>query len=477
MNPFTTEDRYGMMVLQAVYSTLAYVADDGTVTYNLAEGVETSDDGTVLTAHLREGVTWSDGEPFTSADVVFTFEEKESDPIANGYYNLTYGDGSQVKVEAVDDLTVTFTFPVADPTALSKISNEMWIAPEHMYKDVEDWENNDVNTHPVGTGPYVLDEYAPGQYVRFGANEGYFLGKPEIPTVVFQIITNDATGQTAVQTGEVDAWIATPAGLQQMSLEPNGLKVTPYSEGRVAFMAFNCVRMPDANVRKAVMYSFNKEEIALAALLDPEYFQLDYTFLPPNNAFYTTEGVERVRSERGEGQAAPGRGRAGEPHLHAGLLVGRRDAAGLCRHDAGAGCGGRDYPGHRGRRPARPVGCHARPREPLRHVFRRLHHGCRPERVRHRAAQRRRDGLLAPEPRRLSRDRRVYFDEGAVEMDPAKRREIYDRLQAVIADAAIQYPLYSNLRLLVTSDRVGGLEEAQLVPIYTFEDMGKLTMA
>ena len=69
------------------------------------------------------------------------------------------------------------------------------------------------------------------------------------------------------------------------------------------------------------------------------------------------------------------------------------------------------------------------------------------------------------------------FDEGAVEMDPAKRREIYDRLQAVIADAAIQYPLYSNLRLLVTSDRVGGLEEAQLVPIYTFEDMGKLTMA
>ena len=92
--------------------------------------------------------------PFTSADVVFTFEEKESDPIANGYYNLTYGDGSQVKVEAVDDLTVTFTFPVADPTALSKISNEMWIAPEHMYKDVEDWENNDVNTHPVRTGPY-----------------------------------------------------------------------------------------------------------------------------------------------------------------------------------------------------------------------------------------------------------------------------------------------------------------------------------
>ena len=50
-------------------------------------------------------------------------------------------------------------------------------------------------------------------------------------------------------------------------------------------------------------------------------------------------------------------------------------------------------------------------------------------------------------------------------------------LLAVIADAAIQYPLYSNLRLLVTSDRVGGLEEAQLVPIYTFEDMGKLTMA
>lgn len=476
MNPFTTEDRYGMMVLQAVYSTLAYVADDGTVTYNLAEGVETSDDGTVLTAHLREGVTWSDGEPFTSADVVFTFEEKESDPIANGYYNLTYGDGSQVKVEAVDDLTVTFTFPVADPTALSKISNEMWIAPEHMYKDVEDWENNDVNTHPVGTGPYILDEYAPGQYVRFRANEGYFLGKPEIPTVVFQIITNDATGQTAVQTGEVDAWIATPAGLQQMSLEPNGLKVTPYSEGRVAFMAFNCVRMPDANVRKAVMYSFNKEEIALAALLDPEYFQLDYTFLPPNNAFYTTEGVEKY--DQNVEKAKQLLAEAGQENPTFTLAFSSGDAmqqaCAVMMQEQAAAAGitldivGVDLPTLSAamRDPenrydmyfggyimgADPSGYDTVLRSDAEMGYSHQSHDDYPEI----------DDL---------------FDEGAVEMDPAKRREIYDRLQAVIADAAIQYPLYSNLRLLVTSDRVGGLEEAQLVPIYTFEDMGKLTMA
>lgn len=475
VNPFTTEDRFGMMVLQAVYSTLAYVADDGTVVYNLAESIDTSDDGLVLTAHLRDGVTWSDGEPFTSADVVFTFNAKESDPIANGYYNLTYGDNGQIKVEAVDDLTVTFTFPVADPAALSKITNEMWIAPEHVYANVTDWENNDVNTHPVGTGPYILDEYAAGQYVKFRANENYFLGKPNIPTVLFQIITNDATGQAAVQTGEINAWIATPAGLQQMDLAGNGLKVTPYSEGRVAFMAFNCVRMPDANVRKAVMYSFNKEEIAQAALLDPEYYQLDYTFLPPNNAFYTTDGVEKY--DQDVKKAKQLLADAGQPNPAFTLAYSSGDSmqqacAVMMQEQAAAAAitlniVAIDLPAL--------ATAMRDPNNQYDMYFGGYILGPDPSGY---------DGALRSDSE-MGYSHQTYedypeiddlFAEGAVEMDPAKRREIYDKLQAVVADAAIQYPLYSNLRLLVTSDAVGGLEEAMLVPIYTFEDMGKLTM-
>ena len=57
---------------------------------------------------------------------------------------------------------------------------------EHIYKDVTDFENNEFNTKPVGTGPYVMSEYSAGSYVKFSANDTYFLGKPSIGTIVLQ---------------------------------------------------------------------------------------------------------------------------------------------------------------------------------------------------------------------------------------------------------------------------------------------------
>ena len=68
------------------------------------------------------------------------------------------------------------------------------------------------------------------------------------------------------------------------------------------------------------------------------------------------------------------------------------------------------------------------------------------------------------------------FAQGRQQTDEAARREIYNELQAKIADMAVFYPVYSNMRLLVTTANVAGMEEAGLVPIYTFEDMSKLSM-
>jgi hypothetical protein len=59
-------------------------------------------------------VTWSDGEPFTADDVVFTYQTIQSIPTADAYSSLNYGDDGKVEVEAIDDLTVKFTFPVRE---------------------------------------------------------------------------------------------------------------------------------------------------------------------------------------------------------------------------------------------------------------------------------------------------------------------------------------------------------------------------
>lgn len=68
------------------------------------------------------------------------------------------------------------------------------------------------------------------------------------------------------------------------------------------------------------------------------------------------------------------------------------------------------------------------------------------------------------------------FAAAKVELDSEKRAEMYDELQMMVSQEALFYPLGSNLRILVTNKRVGGVEEAQLVPVFTFEDPSKLTV-
>ena len=91
INVVTTTDRWGSMVVKTLYSPLWMYNEDG-VNYFLAESYDISDDALTVTAHLRKGVTWSDGEPFTAEDVVFTFNTIANEPSASAYVNLNYGE-------------------------------------------------------------------------------------------------------------------------------------------------------------------------------------------------------------------------------------------------------------------------------------------------------------------------------------------------------------------------------------------------
>jgi peptide/nickel transport system substrate-binding protein len=126
----------------------------------LAESYEYNDDYTAITVHLREGVTWSDGEPFTSDDVVFTYETLMENQAMTWAAEVVKNVAS---VEAVDDLTVTFHLTAPNPRIhLNReafpavgIWGGITILPRHI------WEGEDPLTfkssNPIGTGPYVLD--------------------------------------------------------------------------------------------------------------------------------------------------------------------------------------------------------------------------------------------------------------------------------------------------------------------------------
>lgn len=165
---------------------------------------EIGDDGTTYTYKLRDDVTFSDGEPFTAADVVFTYETI-LDP---GTRNASKGDLEAVEsVEAEGDDTVVFRLkypyaPFAERTVLP-------IAPEHV-AGRGDVNTGAFTTEPVGTGPYVLDHWRKGEELTFSANPRYWGGRPKVEKLTMAIIADDDIRATRLRSGDLDGAILPP---------------------------------------------------------------------------------------------------------------------------------------------------------------------------------------------------------------------------------------------------------------------------
>lgn len=169
---------------------------------HLAENWEVSEDGLTWTFHLRKGVQWFDGQPFTADDVVFTFNELIYNPdIPNSASDIFSIDGKPFKVEKIDDLTVTFTLPVKFAPFLRGMSQA--ILPKHLLKKAVDEKKFNftwgIDTDPkdiVGTGPFQLVKYIPGQKLIFKRNPHYWKKSdegdqlPYLDELVFLIVQN-----------------------------------------------------------------------------------------------------------------------------------------------------------------------------------------------------------------------------------------------------------------------------------------------
>ncbi len=191
----------------------------------LAESWDISEDGTVYTFNLRDGVTWSDGEPFTADDVVFTYDqiitnpEAKSGDAANFTFNVD-GEDQMVMFEKVDDLTVRMTLPTASAAFL--LQQRFFIMPKHKLEsfsveggaqaaDINNaWPTTGPVTDVVGTGPYMLSAYVPGQKVTLQKNPNYWKTDstgtqlPYIDTLEFLIIRGAEAQLAQFLAGNID---------------------------------------------------------------------------------------------------------------------------------------------------------------------------------------------------------------------------------------------------------------------------------
>lgn len=467
VNVITTSDRFGLMTLKMIYSPLYMYNADG-INYFLAKSIDTSDDNLSYTMHLRDDVKWSDGEKFTADDVVFTFEAMEKEENAGwAYSQLVYKEGA-VKIEKVDDYTVKLTMPFVNSAAVEMFS-QIFIMPKHVYENVTNFENNDVNTKPVGTGPYVMSEYSAGSYVKFTKNENYFLGAPSIDNIVYRIIENENTAMTAIQSGEVDAWIGTPAQVAQMNLDSANLTVYPYQEGRVAYMMINAARVQNEDLRKAILYALDKKAIADAALLSSDYYDLPWSFMPPNSKFFT-EDVEKYEQNLEKSKEYLAASGVQKPELnlaYSGSDTLQSTSALLVQEQL-------EKAGFKVTLSGIDSKALSQQMKDKNNTYDMYFGGY----------------IMGIDPDTFSSlfetgaaYNYMYYDQpeinemfaqGRKETDETKRKEIYTSLQKKIQDTACFYPLYSNKRLLVVSKNVSGIDAAKLVPVYTFEDTSKL---
>jgi peptide/nickel transport system substrate-binding protein len=265
LDPIVPSDNGSIWVIYQMFDQLTTVNEDSSgVSPSLAESWEISDDGTVYTFAIRQGVMFHDGSPMTIDDVVFSLE-RVFDPKGSGY-SFLFGVVNGVK--AVDDATVQIALkepftPLLDNLNVFPAS----IVPKALVQpDPEAFAQN-----PVGTGPFKLKEFAKGRHVQLLKSDSYWKeDRPHLDEVVIPYVPDDNTRILKLQGGEVDAAVAIPyAQIDQLNAQ-DGIDVKIEPLFRFDGMWLNHAKAPldDVKVRQALNYATDKESMLKSIYFD-----------------------------------------------------------------------------------------------------------------------------------------------------------------------------------------------------------------
>jgi peptide/nickel transport system substrate-binding protein len=253
---------------------------DGTYSLELAEDVQVSEDGTVWTFTLRDGITFHDGEPLTAEDVAYTYNlyQAQQDfpflPVYTDYFE---------SVEAPDEKTVVITLSEAIPNMESQLVF-LYVLPEHIWSQVENPSEFE-NLEMIGSGPFKVSEYRQGEFVSLEAVKDHYLNPPKIDAAVFQTFDNQDALVQALKTGQVDMITEMPnTAVVALRNEPdievvNGPPFSP-SLNDIIFNVTSEENCPpddgvcsghpalmDRNVRLALAHATDKQQIIDVVLL------------------------------------------------------------------------------------------------------------------------------------------------------------------------------------------------------------------
>jgi peptide/nickel transport system substrate-binding protein len=232
--PLTMNPMSGYLAIEFYFWTASYhllidwdqdlgVDKSGGPGAGLVTNVEVSPDGMTYTYTIKDGIMWSDGQPLTAEDVAFTLNLYKSNHAYLPQNYLTLIDG---EVQALDDHTIQFH--TKQPTSL--YSGEVaymydYILPKHIWSDpsiVGDRPKQYDNVPNVGSGPFIIQEFKTGEYIRMVRNPYWNGPKPYVDEIIYRIFKNEDALAEALKRGEIDlAYFSSPSIFDSLKTEPN----------------------------------------------------------------------------------------------------------------------------------------------------------------------------------------------------------------------------------------------------------------
>ncbi|MFZ0042965.1 MAG: ABC transporter substrate-binding protein [Solirubrobacteraceae bacterium] len=258
LDPQKTSDYNSFEVLENVFDTLVEPNASLQMEPALATSWTTSTNQLTWTFTLRS-TTWQDGTPFTSADVVYSYDRIIDQKLPNSY---RFAAVKSVAADGAHKVVITLKQPT--PDLLNDIGGFMGVA----IVEKKNVASNQIAQDPVGTGPYRVVSWDHGLSITLAANPDYWGGAPKIKTIKYEFVSNPTVALQDLEGGEVQ-WTDNlpPQQVQSLQKSANGFTVKSIPSTDYWYMTLNEARKPynDVRVRQAIAYALNRSAIVQAA--------------------------------------------------------------------------------------------------------------------------------------------------------------------------------------------------------------------
>ncbi|KAF3302049.1 oligopeptide ABC transporter substrate-binding protein [Carnobacterium sp. PL17RED31] len=286
------EDAYDAEIMQFGFDSLFGTDDDFQIDDSGKATLALDQENNKATITLKEGLKWSDGEPLTAEDVIYSYEVIGHPDYTGIRYDGTFqnvvgmeeyhsGEADTISgITQVDDVTVEIEFQEVSPSML-QAGGGVWsyAMPKHYLEDVPVAElasSEKIRSTPVGDGPFRITKVTPGESVEYEANEYYWQGEPQLDNVVVEVVPSSSV-VPALENGKYDVALSMPTdlyasyaelpgytllGREQLSYTYIGFKLGKWDAEAGEVVYDEDAKMADKSLRQAMGYAIDNDAVA-----------------------------------------------------------------------------------------------------------------------------------------------------------------------------------------------------------------------